>query len=140
MSLDKKCKVITRVSSVDDNSLVSNQEEANTKVILHAKQCLTDSSITQVVIRSPSGDTDIYILIVALLSDFKDRIIFDDNSGDNRKEICLKDIDIDKEISDALIGFHSFTGNDYLRTRLSTCHFFPRVEWFFDCTFAEQTL
>ena len=48
--------------------LLSNQEEADTKVIAYAVHALQQQTITQAVIRSASGDTDIIILLICLLS------------------------------------------------------------------------
>ena len=112
--MDCKCLVITHQSTSEDTSLSSNQEEADTKVILHCHAILVESSSSIVTLRSPSGDTDIVILAMTLLHEFNDRVILDDGSGKNRKLISLKEISIEEEIIEALIGFHAYTGNDYV--------------------------
>ena len=43
---------------------MSDQEEADTKVVLHAMRFLSENKEESVCIRSPSGDTD--ILVIAL--------------------------------------------------------------------------
>ena len=47
--------------------LSSNQEEADTKVILHCHHALQESPGSKVVLRSHSGDTDIFVLASSLL-------------------------------------------------------------------------
>ena len=48
---------------------------------------------------------------VALFYEFRNRVLIDDGSGGNRKVMRLSNIDIEKDLVDALIGFHAFTGN-----------------------------
>ena len=114
ISLDCKCLVITRLSTTEDALLSSNQEEADTKLILHSHHILSESPETLVTLRSSSGDTDVIVLAIALLHRFRERVVIDDGSGKNRRLIKLKDLDIQEEILDALIGFHAYTGNDYV--------------------------
>ena len=114
ISLDNKCISISRLSTTVEESLKSNQEEADTKVILHCYQILKSNETSTVTLRSPSGDTDIVVLSVALLYEFRNRVILDDGSGDNRKIVRLSSLDIEKDLLDALVGFHAFTGNDYV--------------------------
>ena len=72
ISLDCKCVVLTRVSTTIGASLVSNQEEADTKVILHCHHILNESTDSIITLRSPSGDTDIIVIAVSLVKDFGD--------------------------------------------------------------------
>ena len=97
----------------EESQLVSTQEEVDTKIILHCQALALQSPSSSVIIRSHSGDTDIIILAISLLQDYKDRIIFDDGNGKNRRQVKMSDIDLDTEVINALIGFLSFTGNDY---------------------------
>ena len=78
----------------------------NGALTLHAIYALKDPNET-VSIYSPSGDTDILILAVALLSSDKERVKIID-----KKEIYTLS-DIDCELESSLLGFHAFTGNDY---------------------------
>ena len=64
-------------------------------------------------LRSPSGDTDLLVLAVALLSEFKARVYFDSGVGDQRKFLWIGGIDMPEQHVKALTGFHAFTGNDY---------------------------
>ena len=67
-----------------------------------------------VTLRSLSRDTDKVVLSVALLYEFRNRVLVDGGSGDNRKFMQLSNIEIKKDLVDTLIGFHAFTGNDYI--------------------------
>ena len=46
--------------------LSSNQEEADTKLLLHANHALYEDSSKAVILRSPSGDVDINVLFVSV--------------------------------------------------------------------------
>ena len=89
-----------------------DQEEADTKVVLHALSVLSTSN-DNVCIRSPSGDTDIFVIALGTIAQ-RSRVKFDYGNGSNRKEIWLDQINLRADRRQALIGFHSFTGNDYV--------------------------
>ena len=89
--------------------LKSNHEEADSKVILH---CLEPEAT--VVLCSPSGDTDIMVLAVQLISSRKDRVFIDYVNGKNRKAIKLSNLNMATDLKQAFVGFHAFTGNDYV--------------------------
>ena len=99
------------VSEIDD--LKSNQEKADTKVILHCLDPLKEPETT-VVLRSHSGYTDIMVLAVALIRSDCERLSIDYGNGKNRKAINLADIIMNENEKDALLGFHAFSGNDYI--------------------------
>lgn len=113
LSRFEECKIITLSSCDSFVTLVSNHEEADTKVITHAIQFLQQNTDHQAIIRSPSGDTDIIVLAVALLFEFNKRVSIDNGTGKERKVIWLGNIDLSQERSSSLIGLHAFTGNDY---------------------------
>jgi len=92
--------------------LSSNQEEADTKVILHSHQSMQDDPSSKVVLRSHSGDTDILILAISLLD--CNRVYYDYGKGKTRKGFWMNNITIEDRHRIALIGFHAFTGNDYV--------------------------
>ena len=114
ISMESKTIIITHQLTSEDVSLNSNQEEADTKVILHSYIILNESLNSTVTLRSPSGDTDILLLAVVLLRQFKERIAFDDGNGKNRKVFRLSSLEIEDDVVQSLIGFHAFTGNDYV--------------------------
>ena len=95
----------------ENQDLRSNQEEADTKVILHTMNIL-DEGFT-VVLRSPSGSTDIMVLALALISDLTN-VFMDYGNGKNRKRLSLGEIRLLQCEKEALVGFYSFTGNDYI--------------------------
>ena len=111
MSGDEYCRKVTQENVTNVESLVSNQEEADTKVVLHALDALKNDG--NFCIRSPSGDTDILVIAIALLNQ-NSRVFVDTGNGDNRKKVWLDSITLTNRQQNALIGFHSFTGNDYV--------------------------
>lgn len=111
MSGDEYCEKVTIENVLNVENLVSNQEEADTKVVLHAMDALECEG--NVCIRSPSGDTDILVIAVGLLAG-NSRVLIDTGNGDGRKKIWLDSITLTPEQQNALIGFHAFTGNDYV--------------------------
>ena len=54
-----------------NEELRSNQEEADTKVILHCSNALHEDTSMSVILRSHSGDTGITVLAVSLLYEHK---------------------------------------------------------------------
>ena len=65
------------------------------------------------MIRSPSGDTDIIVLALALIDDLV-KVYFDYGNGKCRKLMWLGAVGMKDEEKKTLVGFHSFTGNDYI--------------------------
>ena len=51
---------------------------------------------------------------MCLLQEYKDAIYLDDGSGSSRRIIWLGNIDLEDDITKFLIGFHAFTGNDFV--------------------------
>ena len=66
------------------------------------------------VLRSPSGDTDIMVFAVSLIFSSKDRVFIDYGNGKNRKAVKLSNVNMATDLKQALVGFHAFTGNDYV--------------------------
>ena len=120
LSSEDECVSLRRsddgvMTIVPSPELLSNHDEGDTKVILHAYRILIDDSDAIVTIRSPSGDTDIFILMIGILHRFRDGVILDDFHGTNgRKSYRLNDIELEDDIVESLIGFHAFTGNDFV--------------------------
>ena len=107
--LTLKIENFSVTSSID---LSSNQEEADTKVILHCQHAI-ETTEGPVVLRSPSGDTDIFVIAVCLINT-PERIFFDYGNGKNRKALWLHHVSISDDIKRSLIGLHAYTGNDYV--------------------------
>ena len=90
----------------------SDHEEADTKLValVCAANVLSEESI---MVRSPSGDTDILTLFGP--HDFRDAKIFIDNgTGKNGTIIEVTSSQLSAEEKKALIGVHTFSGNDYV--------------------------
>ena len=92
--------------------LSSNHEEADTKVILHCYHSMQEDPSSKVVLGSPSGDDDILVLATVLLD--SNSVYLDYGKGKLRKGFWLNQVVIEDQLKRALIGFHSFTGNDYV--------------------------
>ena len=58
----KDCRKITPVSCEIEAKLISNQEEADTKIVLHCCHALSRHPPKKILVRSPSGDTDILVI------------------------------------------------------------------------------
>ena len=109
--LDNKCILISHLSTSIEESITSNQEETDTKVILHNHQILKSNEASiKIMKRSPLGDTDIIVLTVALLYEFHNKALIDAGSEDNRKVMRLRNIDIGKGLVNALIGLTRLQG------------------------------
>ena len=92
----------------------SNHEEADTKVISHCANALSASKDGAVILRSPSGNTDIDVLAAALLQNYKIQLFIEYGSGVNKKGYSLKDFALNEASSSALLGLHLFNGNDFV--------------------------
>ena len=111
LSGDNEYITVTYDSTEENVDLKSNQGEAGTKVILHAMNVIRSGG--DVVIRSPSGDTDIMVLTLALIDDLV-KVYFHYSNGKCTRRMCLGAVGMKDEEKKALVGFHSFTGNDYI--------------------------
>ena len=93
--------------------LTSNQEKADTKMILHSLDVLNNTDMF-VYLRSPSGDTNIPVLAFSIIRDHKERVFDDYGNGDHRKSTWLSSLEMDENHRDALIGFHSLVFSSLL--------------------------
>ena len=77
-STDNDCRRITRSLSVREESLVSsNQEEADTKLVLHSLHVPNESPRKKVIVRSPSGDADVLVILLSKMIGHQDKIYLD---------------------------------------------------------------
>ena len=113
LSKENGCRHTTLTSVAPVPELITNQEEADSCLILNAMHALQDDANSQVVIKAISADTDIFILALFHLCDFKERVILDTGTTVNRKLMLLSSYELSESHRHALIGFHAFTGNDY---------------------------
>ena len=67
----------------------SNQEEADTKVVLYASHALNAQPNKTVIVRNYSGGTDITVVMLSLIIDHFDRVVldFDKRKGSQRSWI-----------------------------------------------------
>ena len=129
-SMDQFCYKITSSEIVTIEELSSNQEEADTKLLLNTKHSLVENPCGSIVVRSPSGDVDLNILFLSVFLEHPEKIFIDYGSGNCRRILQLSSVDMSLERKKALIGFHSFTGNDYVSSffRKSKSHCWQVVE------------
>ena len=113
-SLDMVCYKITSQSVTEVPQLSSNQEEADTKLLLHTKHAIDENLGHNVIVCSPSGDVDINILFLAIFQEQAEHIWIDYGRGEHRKVLHLASVDMDADRKTALIGYHAVTGNDYI--------------------------
>ena len=111
----------TKLTSVDGLTtlseqvleLCSDQEEADTKIILHClhigQNSPQDSCIT---VRSP--DTDVFILLLRYADKVTQKILFDTGVSNKRRLVDIKTVaqNVGKEICSALPALHAFSGAD----------------------------
>ena len=114
LSREGECKLLTHIEEKTYDQLLSTQEEADTKIIARAVEILHQDMENEVVIRSPSGDTDILLLSAALLYNFKEHVVIDSGSAQSRKCINLRSLQFSECKYSAMLGLHVFTGSDYL--------------------------
>ena len=70
LSKDGLCMHVTLSSATEMTDLLSNREEADTKVILHYANALSASKDSAVILRSSSGDTGINVFATPLLQSY----------------------------------------------------------------------
>ena len=90
------------------------QKEADTKLVLHSLHALNESPRKKVIVRSPFGGTDVLVILLTKMICQQDKIYPDYGTGLNRKGLWLSNVVMSKSKLKALIGFHAFTGNDYI--------------------------
>ena len=67
-----------------------------------------------IVIRSPSGDTDIIVMLIGHLDRISATVYLDNGTGNNRRVLNISSCTISLEIRNAVIGLHAISGNDYV--------------------------
>lgn len=83
LSGDQYCYKVSSSECQTCDELVSDQEEADTKVVLHAIKILSSQEQEKCVcIRSPSGDTDILVIALGTIVE-RSRVMFDYGNGTN---------------------------------------------------------
>ena len=91
--------------------LFSTQEEADTRLLLHAKDAA--SICEKIVIHTP--DTDVFLLAVAMSQHIDSSLYIKTGVKNNVRLISIADVAKNlpsEDISEAIIGLHAFTGCD----------------------------
>ena len=113
------CVKITQEGSVSIPQLETNHEEADSKIaylIQHA--IIAYPNIMEILVRSCSGDVDIPVILIGLFGSSSKNVILDNGTGKHRKKIRM-DGSIWSELQcNALVGYHAFSGNDYVSSFL----------------------
>ena len=107
MSTNANNVIITE--EVDD--LESNHEEADTRLLLHAKHASVQGS-SSVVIRSP--DTDIFIMSIVEVDEINTPLYFATGTGNKSRLLHINAITekLGEPVGRAILGLHAFTGSD----------------------------
>lgn len=83
-------------------------------MILHARKFADDDSGAVVTIGSPSGDTDIVIIMIDLLHKYRELVILYHFHSNNKKVYKLSNVEPDHDdVVDFLIMFQAFVGVDF---------------------------
>ena len=113
-SMDGVCYSFTATLVEIFEDLSSNQEDSDTKLLLHANHAVLLDPDGFIIVRSPSSDVNINVLFVCMFLEKAEQIYTFYGTGESRKIFKLGSVDMSNELKSALIGFHAFTGNDYV--------------------------
>ena len=111
------CLKITREESSEIPELRTDHEGADTKIVYLVKHAATNAvreQHTTCVVRSSSGDIDIPIILLGCTSEEFMEIHIDNGTGKSRRLLDMNACSLSQEQKKALVGFHAFTGNDYV--------------------------
>lgn len=88
--------------------LESDHEEADTRLILHAKHA--SSSHDRIIVKTP--DTDVFLLCTAMQTSIAKPLYVMTGTGNKLRLIDVKSISngLGEDLSECLLGFHAFTG------------------------------
>ncbi|XP_028410493.1 uncharacterized protein LOC114533190 [Dendronephthya gigantea] len=99
------------VLSLHCGALESNHEEADTRLLLHAKHAMDTNDA--VIIKSP--DTDVFLLCTAMQSSLGSKDLFMmTGTGSKCRTIHVNEVSnaLGREFCRCLLGFHAFSGSD----------------------------
>ena len=116
----------TIVSVHPEESLFSDQKEADTRIILHCHNITRSLPQTfTIIIRSP--DTDVLMLLLKYCKEIKTQILSDTGMGNKRCLLNVNDIYKNKgeDICFVLPALHCFTGCDTTSAFVSRVKMFP---------------
>ena len=111
----ENCLRITNESAVDMPMLKTNHEEADTKIAYLTQHALDNiEELSQVWVRSTSGDIDITIILVGVFGHSGTKIFIDNGTGKSRKTIRIDCSKLIRKHRMALVAFHAMSGNDFV--------------------------
>ena len=98
----------------DVEELKSNQEEADGRLLLHAKHASDDKELNEKVVVVKSPDTDVFLLMAAFASQIPCPLFFATGSGNLARTLNVGLIleKYGEQVCTALLGIHAFTGCD----------------------------
>ncbi|XP_030848031.1 uncharacterized protein LOC115918836 [Strongylocentrotus purpuratus] len=105
------CRSGTTVSEAIPE-LYTTQEEADTRMMLHAKY-ISNMGRKDIIIKSP--DTDVFVIGIGIAAQLEgSKLYFHTGKQDKERTINLNAIQchLGDQISDAIVGLHPFTGCD----------------------------
>ena len=110
----KQCTKITFDSFEMIMELETNHEEADTKIAYLTQHALMNNDVNEVCVRSSSGDINILVIMIGIFGCSNNYIVVDKGTGKSRRKIRIDSSTLSERHQKALVGFHAFTGNDYV--------------------------
>ncbi|GFO26054.1 hypothetical protein PoB_005255900 [Plakobranchus ocellatus] len=110
------CELLTgnqgSVNSTPVPDLYLSHEEADSRIILHCMYASQQPTTEIVIVRSP--DSDVFLLLLSFSDAISKPLIFEPGRGNNRRQLNINDLaaTVSKQLRDAIIGLHAFTGCD----------------------------
>jgi hypothetical protein len=104
------CEKITILETAEMENLQCNHEEADTRVFLHAQHAANNGYASVII---TAQDTDILVMAVALESSIYANLYQKMGTKNKIQYVDVRKVAINlgKNVVDALIGLHAFTGN-----------------------------
>ena len=114
----QKCLKITQTDAQQIEALQTDHEEADSKIAYLAHHATTTNNNNEIKVRSSSGDIDIPVILTGTLGTCETRLLVDNGTGKSRKTVLISNSSFTVQQQQALVGFHAFTGNDYVSSFL----------------------
>ena len=112
LAFEEECWMLNENTAVEVTALRCNHEEADTRLLLHAKSAAEDISGAVVIV---CEDTDVFVLAVACAKDDIDAPLYQKRGTASRtRYVNITEIShvLGPEMCKSLPGLHSFTGCD----------------------------
>ena len=110
----EKCLKLTQNEITEIDELQTDHEEADSKIAYLSQHAATGHDTNEICVRSSSGDIDIPVILTGTLGGIETRLLVDNGTRKSRKRILINNSISSVQQQQALIGFHAFTGNDYV--------------------------